>query len=262
MLLYRVFSAIIGIPLALFAVWRGGFLLSAIILVIAILGVLEMGRLWKKVGIRMWIPGAVVGSAFYVVDAHTGGGFLGAALFLTLAAGAVYLISVYPAFSFADMAATIFSPIYTGWLLAHLIDLRQLPGGVHFVLLVLAVTWSTDTFAYFVGINLGKHKLAPVLSPGKSVEGAVGGALGSIIIALAIGLLYNSMPLLHYPVIGLLAGITGQAGDLLESAFKRMSGVKDSGNLIPGHGGILDRFDSLFLTGPVVYYYVKLFIMN
>lgn len=263
MLLYRIMSALVGIPVILYAFWLGGRFLSGVVLIIAILGVREMCRLWGKAGVSVWMPGALLGTGLFVVSAHSENEFfLGAALFCTLAAGLVYMVTVYPKFSFTDLSSTVFTSIYAGWLLTHLISLRQLPGGFHFILLVLATTWSTDTFAYFVGINLGRHKLAPKLSPGKSVEGAVGGLTGSILAAVILGLLNARMPLGHYVAVGLIAGILGQAGDLVESAFKRMAGVKDSGTLIPGHGGILDRFDSLIVTAPVVYYYLKLFIMN
>lgn len=232
-------------------------------MVIAVLGVLEMCRLWEKSGVNVWMPGALLGACLFVLSAHFENlYFQGAALFFTLAASLMYLVVAFPRFSFTGFSSTIFTSVYAGWLLTHLLELRQLPEGFHFVVLVLAATWSTDTFAYFVGVNLGRHKLAPKLSPGKSVEGSVGGVLGSILASVVIGLLDNQMPIGHYAAVGLLVGTFGQAGDLVESAFKRMAGAKDSGNIIPGHGGILDRFDSLLITSPVVYYYLKLLIMN
>jgi len=263
MLLYRVLSAIVGIPVVLAAFWYGGLFLSALICIIAVLGVLEMGRLWRESDNQIWLPGSLIGAVLFVVSAHVvGPGVSGVALFITIAISVVYLIIKYPHVSFAGFSSTIFTAIYPGWLLTHLIGITQIEGGFHFVLLVLATTWSTDTFAYFVGTKFGRHKLAPALSPGKSVEGAVGGIAGSIAAALILGLVAGKIPLIHYITVGILAGIVGQAGDLLESAFKRMAGVKDSGRLIPGHGGMLDRFDSLLLTAPLVYYYLKLIIMN
>ncbi len=263
MLLYRVLSALVGIPVILLGIWYGKLPLSVIILIISLVGILEMSRLWHKMGVDVWTPGALFGGVVFVVSAYLGSGrWLGLALFLTLAVCVVHLIRTYPSFSAGSLAATVFTPLYTGWLLTHLINIRQFPYGFHFVLLVLAATWSTDTFAYFVGINLGRRKLAPVLSPNKSVEGSIGGVAGSIIVSAVIGRFGGHMPLVHYIVIGVLVGIVGQAGDLLESALKRIAGVKDSGRLIPGHGGALDRFDSLFLTAPVVYYYLSMFIMN
>ena len=261
MLLYRILSALVGIPVILLSVWYGGLSLSAVLLIVVTIGVIEMCRLWEGLNIRVWIPGAIIGGFLYVVAAYSANGLMfELALFLSLIVSIVYLIAAYPSFSLTDLAATVFTPLYTGWLLAYLVHLRQLPNGFWWVLLVLVCTWSTDTFAYFVGVNLGRHKLAPVVSPNKSVEGSLGGVAGSVVAAIIMGLVKHQLPVWHFIVIGLLVGVIGQAGDLLESAFKRMAGIKDSGKLIPGHGGVLDRFDSLYLTAPVLYYYLKLFI--
>jgi phosphatidate cytidylyltransferase len=263
MLLHRVLSAIIGIPVILFAVWYGGIPLTAIVLILTILGIKEICNLWRKMEVNVWLPGVFAGGTASVIIAHIGGGNnFEAVLFVLILVLVGYLLAVYPRFTFMDISASVFSFLYAGWLLAHLIILRKLPDGFDYVLLVLVCTWSTDTFAYFIGVNFGKHKLAPILSPKKSVEGSAGGMAGSIIAAVIIGLIVAKISLMHYVIIGLLVGILGQVGDLAESALKRMAGVKDSGNIIPGHGGILDRFDSLYITAPVVCYYVKLFILS
>ncbi len=270
MLLYRVLSAFVGIPVFLYLVWYGGLPLLISILIITFLGILEINRLWDKMGIKMWLPGALVSSALFVTSAYfvedgvkysfaqlESGIVLGLAIFLSLIMNIFYLVKVYPSFTFTDLSATFFSSIYVGWLMSHIYLLSQTSSGFHFVLLVLAATWSTDTCAYFVGTNFGRHRLAPVLSPKKSVEGAVGGVAGSVIASVLVGYLSQHMPIINYVVVGLLAGTIGQIGDLAESALKRLAGVKDSGNVIPGHGGILDRFDSLILTAPVVYYFLR-----
>lgn len=272
MLLYRVLSAIVGIPVLLYLVWYGGMPLLTLISIIAGLGIWEINRLWNKMNVGMWLPGALASGILMVISSylengislgtvHLNGGFLlGAVVFFALIINIFYLVKSYPKFTFTDMAVTVFSSLYVGWLIAHLLYLRQLSSGFHFVVLVLAATWSTDTFAYFVGMNFGKRKLAPVLSPNKSVEGAVGGVLGSVIASILIGYLNPQMPISGYAIVGTLIGTIGQIGDLAESALKRMAGVKDSGNIIPGHGGILDRFDSLLLTAPVAYYFIKVII--
>ncbi|PKM80878.1 MAG: phosphatidate cytidylyltransferase [Firmicutes bacterium HGW-Firmicutes-14] len=262
MLLYRVLSAMVGIPVMLFLVWYGGIPFSAALFLLVVVAILEMSRFCRKVGLRIWLPGAVGAGTVYVTVVQWGGGnYLGAALFAAVVMNLIYLIKTYPSFSLADMAVNLFVPLYSGWLLTHLISIRHLPDGFHFVILVLAATWSTDTFAYFVGSNLGRRKLAPSLSPNKSIEGALGGVVGSVSAALVTGLIKHPVPLVHYIIIGLLVGIAGQVGDLVESAFKRLAGVKDSGSVIPGHGGVLDRFDSLILTAPVVYYYLSIIVL-
>ncbi len=263
MLSFRILSAVAGIPIMLFSFWYGGLPLAAVVLVLVILGILEMNRLWCKMDVHIWLPLAVTAGVLYVIAAGAGNRYFEAAvLFFAVTAAIVYMIVVYPSFTVTDLAATVFTSLYAGWLLTHLIGIRHLSDGFHYVLLVLACTWSTDTFAYFVGINIGKRKLAPVVSPNKSVEGSLGGVAGSIIAAVIAGILGSRMPLIHYVIIGVLIGVVGQVGDLAESALKRMAGVKDSGRIIPGHGGVLDRFDSLYLTAPAVYYYLRLIIMN
>lgn len=272
MLLYRVLSAIVGIPVLLYLFWYGGIPLLVFISIIAGLGMLEINRLWNKMNVGMWLPGALISGILMVVSSYLGNGIsvntvqlsgeflLGAVVFFALIINIFYLVKAYPSFTFTDMAVTVFSSLYVSWLISHLLYLRQLSSGFHFVLLVLAATWSTDTFAYFVGMNFGKRKLAPVLSPNKSIEGAVGGIFGSLFASILIGYLNPQMPISGYAVVGILIGTIGQIGDLAESALKRMAGVKDSGNIIPGHGGILDRFDSLLLTAPVAYYVIRVII--
>lgn len=270
MLLYRVISAIIGIPVFLYLVWYGGIPLLTAVLVVVTLGILETKRLWNGMGVNIWLPGTLTAGLLLVIASYFSQGFtagtvhldgfvvLGAVVFFSLLVQTGYLIYRYPSFDFIGVAASVFTSLYVGWLLSFLFSLRQLSSGFHFVLLVLVATWSTDTFAYFIGTRFGRHKLAPVLSPKKSVEGAVGGVFGSILVSLVIGYLSPHMALYKYMISGLLTGTIGQAGDLAESAFKRLAGVKDSGNIIPGHGGILDRFDSLLLNLPVIYFFLML----
>ena len=115
--------------------------------------------------------------------------------------------------------------------------------------------------AYFTGMLLGKHKLCPKISPKKTIEGSIGGILGSVILCAAFSAIFVPQLLVHSIIIGVLGGIISQFGDLTASIFKRKMGIKDYGNLIPGHGGILDRFDSVLFTAPMVYYYILLVLM-
>jgi len=159
--------------------------------------------------------------------------------------------------AFVSWAWTIAGIFYVGWLLSHMVALRGLDNGVNWVLFVLLVTWFSDSFAFFTGNRLGRHKMAPGISPGKTWEGATGGIGG----AIAISVLFFTptpfqLPLPYWQVIPLAIGasILGQCGDLVESLLKRNAGVKDSGTLLPGHGGILDRMDSTLFAGTLVYY--------
>jgi phosphatidate cytidylyltransferase len=139
--------------------------------------------------------------------------------------------------------------------LTFAIRLRGIEGfGPALLFFVLVITWVGDTAAYFVGRAIGKHKLAPVLSPNKSWEGAVASILGALLVAVVFARFVN-IPLPHLLGMAAVGNVAGQTGDLLESAFKRSVGVKDSGTLLPGHGGVLDRIDALILAFPVVWYY-------
>ncbi|MFC2072781.1 phosphatidate cytidylyltransferase [Chloroflexota bacterium] len=160
--------------------------------------------------------------------------------------------------AFIGWTWTIAGILYVGWLLGYLVALRGLDDGRNWVFLALFTTFASDTAAFFVGRALGKHRLAPQISPGKTWEGAIGGILGAIIVSLFFIL---PTPLtLHLNwgqviLVGLLVSIFGQLGDLVESLFKRNMEAKDSGRLLPGHGGALDRMDSIIFAGIVVYYY-------
>jgi len=154
---------------------------------------------------------------------------------------------------------TIAGILYIGWLLSYLVSLRGLDDGRNWVLFALLTTFSSDTAAFFIGRALGRHRLAPQISPRKTWEGAIGGVIAAIIVSL---LFIIPTPLIlpinfwQAMLLGLLVSIFGQLGDLVESLFKRNMGVKDSGTGVPGHGGFLDRLDSVVFAGVVVYYYV------
>jgi phosphatidate cytidylyltransferase len=155
------------------------------------------------------------------------------------------------------VAITLLGVCYVNWLLGHTIALRALPDGVHWVLLLVWITWLGETAAYTVGSLVGRHKLAPGISPGKTVEGAVAQFVASLLAALtAGGWLFPGLRLRDAIVVGILLGVLGQVGDLVESALKRSVGAKDTGQVIPGHGGILDRIDGLLFNAPALFYYV------
>ena len=169
----------------------------------------------------------------------------------------------------ANVATTVFGFLYCGWFPLHLVLLRSLgdnysnlyalsiphlDGARYCVLIIFAVLF-TDSFCYFIGCKFGKHKLAPVISPNKTIEGSIGGTVACLLITVLIGVLME-ISWYHALILGILMAIFSQLGDLCESMIKRDAGVKDSSNILPGHGGFLDRLDSYILTIPVVYYYV------
>jgi phosphatidate cytidylyltransferase len=159
--------------------------------------------------------------------------------------------------AFTNWAWTVAGILYIGWVLSYMVALRTLDNGRGWVFAAILCTFASDICAYLIGRTFGKHKMAPYISPKKSWEGAVAGVLGSIILSEAVVYFF------HLPVdygmavvLGLLISIIGQLGDLIKSLFKRGMEVKDSGNILPGHGGFLDRIDSLLLAGMLTYYFV------
>jgi phosphatidate cytidylyltransferase len=153
-------------------------------------------------------------------------------------------------------ANTLFGAVYVGWLLGYAIWLQGRAGGPQLVLFLVGVTWAGESAAYLVGSSIGRHRLAPILSPRKTVEGAIAQVIVSIAAALALGAwLLPACGLTGAAGAGALLGVIGQVGDLAESAIKRSIGTKDTGSLIPGHGGMLDRIDSLLFNAPALYLY-------
>lgn len=164
-----------------------------------------------------------------------------------------------------DIAITVFSIVYIPFMFSFLKLILNMPSGRIFILYVLCGAFVSDTFAFIVGSKFGKTPLAPEISPKKTVEGSVGGIVGVIIAFVIITLVANryfslNMSVIYWVLVALAASIAGQFGDLTASAIKRFCKIKDFGNIMPGHGGILDRFDSLMFVAPIVYILVKLYI--
>ena len=161
--------------------------------------------------------------------------------------------------AFINWGWTVAGVLYTGWLLSFYIHIRAMENGAGWLFLVLGCTALSDVFAYAVGSNLGKHPLASSISGGKTIEGSIGGLIASIIFAIATTLLFN-LPLNYWQMIltGVIIAIFAQLGDLVESLLKRNMKAKDTGDVLPGHGGILDRIDSHLLVAPVAYYLIIL----
>jgi len=159
--------------------------------------------------------------------------------------------------AFKNWAWTIAGIFYIGWMLGYWVELQNLPDGRYWALLAMLTTFAYDTTAFFIGRTWGKHRLAPKVSPSKTWEGAIGGVFGAVAACLILKSIFP-LPINYLWVIfmGFFISLFAQLGDLVESLLKRNVGVKDSGKAIPGHGGILDRIDSLIFIGAVVYYYV------
>ncbi|MBI3621851.1 MAG: phosphatidate cytidylyltransferase [Nitrospirae bacterium] len=212
-----------------------------------VLGVLLVWNFYRMTGAV--IGGAIDHATLAVGTALTGA--VAAVLLVELLTGR-RLVTALPA-----AVMPLFSALYLGWMLGHLILLRGAEQGAGAVLFVVAVTWMVDSAAYFGGRRFGSHPLAPIISPKKTIEGAVAGLAGGVATALvAQWWWFPTLTLAESAGVGLLLACVGQVGDLAESMIKRRAGVKDSGGWIPAHGGLLDKVDSLVFTAPTFYYYL------
>jgi phosphatidate cytidylyltransferase len=171
-----------------------------------------------------------------------------------------HLVSAYDLNrSLVDVSVLVFGALYIGLTMGHLLLTRALPEGTFLIFFVVLVTWAGDAGAYYVGVSMGRTPLAPRISPRKTVEGLIGGCVLAVFIALLARLWFlPSFSFIDAIIMGIILTLAGWVGDLTETMFKRSAGVKDSGGIIPGHGGMLDRLDSLLLTAPTYYYYVTL----
>lgn len=254
----RVVVALIGMPPVLAAVFFAGPLLfGAVVVALALLSLHEYLRLCS---VEPLIAAAVLAAAVPVLAAIPAGAApgVGAAALLALALVSLWRVED-PARRFRGLAEGVFGLCYICYAMGCLWLLRvQTPRGAAWLFLVLAATWAGDSAAFFAGSRFGRRKFSPVLSPNKTWAGAAGGLGGSLAGGLlSLPLFEGAVPLWFVAGASLAVGLTGQLGDLFESLWKRAKGVKDSGSIIPGHGGILDRIDSLLIGIPVGYHLVR-----
>lgn len=252
----RLLSGILLVAIALLTIISGSWVLFFTLLGISVIGMQEIYKAmevhtgkFNLLEIAGYV-GAVVYYAAMLLDFGRYG--MMAVIFGLVLIMFVYVFS-YPAYNAGQVMAAFFGIVYVAVMLSFIYLTRELPGGKFLVWLIFLCSWGCDTCAYCVGVLIGKHKMAPVLSPKKSVEGAVGGVAG----AALLGSVYawaTEGAVLEYAVICAVGALISMVGDLAASAIKRNQGIKDYGKLIPGHGGIMDRFDSVIFTAPVIYF--------
>jgi len=256
MLRTRVLSAAILVPVVAALAFLGGVWFALLVIVIAGLAGWEYFQLLRYGGYQTcrvlglgWILTCLV--AAWRPDWIPLAPALAGATLVTLIWAMSRGGTSVPA---AEWALTLAGGLYLGWLPGHFIILRAAPQGLQWLVLALGGTWITDSLAYFVGTAWGRHPLWPRLSPKKTWEGAIGGWVGGVPLIVALAALLG-FDWRHGLAVGILICTIAPLGDFAESMFKRQVGVKDSGHLIPGHGGMLDRVDSLLFVAPAVYYY-------
>ena len=262
----RLLSGIVLVIVLIATVGCGGNVLFGLLVVISLIGLSE---LYKVVEVRNKVLGfaGYAGALAYYGLLYFGRmeDMMALTILFLIVVMAVYVLA-FPAYRAEQVMTVFFGLFYVAVMLSYVYQTRMLPEGSVAVWLIFLSSWGCDTCAYCVGMLIGKHKMAPKLSPKKSVEGGVGGVLGAALLGALFSLAMNywggtSVNPLFYAIICGAGGIISQVGDLAASAIKRNHEIKDYGRLIPGHGGILDRFDSVIFTAPVIYYLTVLFAL-
>ncbi len=262
----RVLSAAVLIPLVAGLVYAGGWVLAAVLLLVVMRAAYELFVLFEKEGYAPSLPAAslVMGLLLAVArfpETNLVGLVLAAAVILTLTWQLLRPPLGRPTQSWA---LTLAVALWLGWLISHFVLLRDLSAplglgvGTLWLVLTFLVTWINDSAAYFVGKAIGRRPFAPYLSPKKTWEGTVGGWIGGVAATMLLGAWLVDLPWLHGLALGAIIATLAPIGDLAKSMVKRQMGVKDFGALIPGHGGMFDRIDSLLFVAPAVYYYATL----
>lgn len=276
MFIQRLISGIILLVIMAGCLVFGGDILLAFCMLTSVIGFYEMvnatGVLGKEKKLKneLFVAGTAGVIGYYIVLACSAGHkwivsndklelSMLCITFVMLLILAIYVLT-YPKFHANQIMATIFAFFYAPVMLSYVYLTRCLDHGIYIVWLIFISSWICDTAAYAVGMLIGKHKMAPKLSPKKSVEGAVGGLVGAALVGCLYGWILGNMGIMEvsnfaaYPIIAVAGALISMIGDLAASAVKRNFDIKDYGHLIPGHGGILDRFDSVIFTAPIIYY--------
>lgn len=258
--LTRTISGMVLVAVLAAVLLCGGNVLLCFLGAVSLCGVMELYRVWN---IHKALPGifgyAAVAAYYVLLYFDAAEHFTALTLLLIIFAMAVYVFT-FPKYRADAVMTTVFGFLYVAVMLSCIYRIRQLDDGIYLVWMVFLCSWISDTCAYLVGVMLGRHKFVPKLSPKKTVEGVIGGIGGSVLLGAVYGVILKDCttiftnPVVSCMIIGGLGSVVSQIGDLAASAIKRNYDIKDYGRLIPGHGGILDRFDSVIFVAPLIYY--------
>jgi len=254
----RILTAIVGVPVLLLFMYLGGTPFAFLIFVLATVGTHELYTMAKGKHHILFIP-VLLGVWAMLLCSWLGvSNWMTMGILITFCLVFGYAVFRFPAFGVEDIAVNFLALIYIGWTMSHLILMGHLENGRLLVFMAFLAMWANDSGAYFIGTWFGKRRPWGAISPKKSVEGTIGGIVITCIALFLMNLYFDLMPVIAPVFIGIAVAIIGLIGDLMESMLKRYYGVKDSGKLLPGHGGILDRFDSVMLAAPMMYYCILL----
>lgn len=264
MFITRLISGIVMLALAFLTIQYGGLLLLCTLFILSVIGMGELYKIEKIQFSALGITGYLFAVIYYSVLYFLGFSvLLMASLIAAFLIMAVIFVIRFPKFEISQLVLAFFGFFYLAILLSFIYITRLTDYGFLSVWLIFVGAWGADTCAYCVGMLFGKKKLAPVLSPKKSVEGAIGGVLGSALLGLLFAFIFYFKGFLQkemlfiYPVTCAVSAVISIFGDLFASAIKRKYNVKDYGHIIPGHGGVLDRFDSIIFVAPVIYFVME-----
>ena len=258
----RLISGIILVIIALATIISGSWILFFTLLAVSLIGMRELYKVMKVSDEHVTVlelVGYLGAVLYYIVMRFDFGSYGTMAIIISMILILFVYVFGYPKYRAEQVMAAFFGMVYVAVMLSFIYLTRNLPDGKFLVWLIFLCSWGCDTCAYCVGMLIGKHKMAPVLSPKKSIEGAVGGVVG----AALLGVIYAAATqgkMAEYALICAVGALISMVGDLAASAIKRNQNIKDYGKLIPGHGGILDRFDSVIITAPVIYYLAKIIL--
>lgn len=251
----RIISGLIAALLLIVIVSIGGVLVNISVLIVSLIAIHEFSGALRKINNLkpLSIMNYLLAISLFVLS--TIDKFESAQPILFLYAITLFIVLVLNLnYSPLDISVTLFEGLYIVFFLFHISLLKD----SILIWLIFVIAIATDTFAYFIGVKFGKKKLYPQLSPKKTVEGSIGGIVGSLLATMVFVWIQNTGYILELGLLSIICSVMSQFGDLTASRIKRIAGIKDFGNIIPGHGGILDRFDSILFTAPIVYYYMHL----
>jgi phosphatidate cytidylyltransferase len=260
----RILTGIVAVPIVLGIVYYGPPILFLLLVASVILmGVSEYFTIIGRIGISGFSTSGIILSFLLLLSFYFNGSFM-------MEWGLVSSVTLFVTWFFQEdnvkvaidqISFTLFGVLYVAGLGGYCLLIRNIEYGGRLIIFLFFIVWFGDIVAYYWGKNFGKKPLAPIISPNKTIEGSIAGLAGSLVAGAISGYWFlDHIAMLHCLLVALICGIIGQFGDLAESLLKRQAGIKNSGNVLPGHGGILDRIDSLLFAGPAFYCYFKLIL--